>query len=114
MDACSRSCTSLPLQNFRFVTNTGKLHSPSLVSSIWGLSNLGRNYGILLYAPFLGTPTFSYLYAFISAAHVSESNQDGVCRGPACWTLTFEASTLAAALACGMSVYLWRAWKGRV
>ncbi|KAI9574170.1 MFS general substrate transporter [Boletus coccyginus] len=93
---------------------------PSLVSSIWGLANLGRNYGILTYAPFLGTPAFSYLYAFISAAHVpdpdtgSDSNQDGVCHGPACWTLTFEVSALAAALACGMSVYLWRAWKGRV
>ncbi|KAF8552589.1 MFS general substrate transporter [Imleria badia] len=87
---------------------------PSLVSSIWGLTNLGRNYGILLYAPFLGTPTFSYLYAFISDAHVSESNQDGVCRGPACWTLTFEMSALAAVVACGTSVYLWRAWKGRV
>lgn len=59
-----------------------------------GLSNLGRNYGIITYALFLGTPVFSYLYAFIAVAHVpdSESNQDGVCRGPAsrCWTLTFE------------------------
>ncbi|KAF8552588.1 MFS general substrate transporter [Imleria badia] len=87
---------------------------PSLLSSIWGFPNLGRNYGILFYVPFFGTPTFSYLYAFISDAHVSGSNQDGVCRGPGCWTLTFEVSTLAAALACGTSVYLWRAWKGRV
>jgi len=91
---------------------------PSIVSSIWGLSNLGRNYGIITYAPFLGTPAFSYLYAFISAAHVSdagsESNEAGVCHGSACWTLTFEVSALAAALACGASVYLWRAWKGRV
>lgn len=91
-------------------------HSPSLVSSIWGLSNLGRNYGIITYAPFLGTPAFSYLYAFISAAHVSASeiNLDGVCRGPGCWRLTFEVSALSAALAFGVSVYLWRAWKGRV
>jgi len=86
---------------------------PSLVSSIWGLSNLGRNYGIMTYAPFLGTPSFSYLYAFISDAG-SASSLDGVCRGTACWTLTFEVSALAATLACVTSVYLWRAWKGRV
>ncbi|KAG8217975.1 MFS general substrate transporter [Butyriboletus roseoflavus] len=89
---------------------------PSLVSSIWGLSNLGRNYGIITYAPFLGTPAFSYLYAFIAAARVSDSDSspDVVCHGPVCWTLTFEVSALAAALAFGSSVYLWRAWKGRV
>jgi len=127
MDARLLSCT-FPLPHFSprrlptltRHTTTAPSHSPSLVSSIWGLSNLGRNYGIITYAPFLGTPAFSYLYAFISAAHVpgpdtgSDSNQDGVCHGPACWTLTFEVSALAAALACGMSVYLWRAWKGRV
>ncbi|KAH0826915.1 MFS general substrate transporter [Lanmaoa asiatica] len=91
---------------------------PSLVSSIWGLQNVGRNFGMLTYAPFLGTPVFSYLYAFIAAAHISdsgsESSQDGACHGPACWTLTFEVNALAAALAFGASVYLWRAWKGRV
>ncbi|KAF8120805.1 MFS general substrate transporter [Boletus edulis] len=86
---------------------------PSLVSSIWGLSNLGRNYGIMTYAPFLGTPSFSYLYAFSSDAG-SASSQDEACRGTACWTFTFKVSALAATLACVTSVYLWRAWKGRV
>ena len=126
MDARSLSCTSsfhpalfspyhLPSLTLHTATPS---HSPSLVSSIWGLSNLGRNSGIITSAPFLGTPAFSYLYAFISDSHVSdvgsESNQAGVCYGPACWTSTFEVSALAAALACGASVYLWRAWKGRV
>ncbi|KAG9313344.1 MFS general substrate transporter [Chiua virens] len=91
---------------------------PSLVSSIWGLSNLGRNYGIITYAPFLGTPAFSYLYAFVSAAHVPDTDADthsnGVCLGPTCWSLTFQVSAFCAALAFGSSVYLWRAWKGRV
>ena len=71
-----------------------------------------------MYAPFLGTPTFSYLYAFISDAHVADAEPgadvDGVCRGPSCWKLTFEVSALGAALAFGASLYLWRAWKGRV
>lgn len=69
-----------------------------------------------MYAPFLGTPTFSYLYAFVSAAHVTDVDtiQDGVCHGRECWTLTFEVSVLCAAVAFAASVYLWRAWKGRV
>ncbi|KIJ58321.1 hypothetical protein HYDPIDRAFT_44518 [Hydnomerulius pinastri MD-312] len=53
---------------------------PSLVSSVWGLSNLGRNYGILTYAPFLGTPAFSYLYAFVAAAH-SPADEGLIPRG---------------------------------
>ncbi|TFY79997.1 hypothetical protein EWM64_g4020 [Hericium alpestre] len=59
---------------------------PSVVSSVWGSTNLGRNFGVLTYAPFLGTPLFSYLYAFISA---SRSSGEGVCTGVACWRLTF-------------------------
>ncbi|KIJ68880.1 hypothetical protein HYDPIDRAFT_178843 [Hydnomerulius pinastri MD-312] len=85
---------------------------PSLVSSVWGLSNLGRNYGILTYAPFLGTPAFSYLYAFVAAAH--SPADEGVCRGVGCWKLTFEMSSLVAAGAFGVTLYLWRVWKGRV
>ncbi|KAH7914976.1 MFS general substrate transporter [Hygrophoropsis aurantiaca] len=84
---------------------------PSIVSSVWGLSNLGRNYGVLTYAPFLGTPAFSYLYAFVAANRASEDN---ICRGPQCWQLTFEWSTAAVLIACFASIYLWRIWRGQV
>ncbi|KAF9242096.1 MFS general substrate transporter [Melanogaster broomeanus] len=75
---------------------------PSLVSSVWGLSNSGRNFGLITYAPFLGTPVFSYLYAFIAAAHSPDADggvEDGIemCKGPQCWGLTFEVSAVAVA-----------------
>ncbi|KAH7923524.1 MFS general substrate transporter [Leucogyrophana mollusca] len=84
---------------------------PSIVSSVWGLSNLGRNYGVLTYSPFLGTPAFSYLYAFVAADH---SEDGGVCKGPQCWQLTFGLSTGVVLAASCASIYLWRTWKGRV
>ncbi|KIK97495.1 hypothetical protein PAXRUDRAFT_824888 [Paxillus rubicundulus Ve08.2h10] len=95
---------------------------PSLVSSVWGLSNLGRNFGIITYAPFLGTPVFSYLYAFVAAAHLpaiegGTGAGDGtaeLCMGPQCWLLTFEVSAVVTTAAFGVTLYLWRVWKGKV
>ncbi|KIK97494.1 hypothetical protein PAXRUDRAFT_824887 [Paxillus rubicundulus Ve08.2h10] len=96
---------------------------PSLISSVWGISNLGRNFGIMMYAPFLGSPVFSYLYAFVAAAHspAVEGGIGGVgdgtaelCMGPQCWLLTFEVSAVVTTAACGATLYLWRAWKGKV
>ncbi|KIJ16677.1 hypothetical protein PAXINDRAFT_98498 [Paxillus involutus ATCC 200175] len=77
------------------------LRSPSLVSSVWGLPNLGRNSGIIIYAPFLGTPVFSYLYAFVAAAHSPtieggtrgiEDDAAELCMSPQCWLPTSEVS----------------------
>jgi len=90
---------------------------PSIVSSVWGLANLGRNFGIITYAPFIGTPTFSYLYAFVAAAHVkkdSPNTGDGICKGVNCWQLTFATTAAAAVVSSLFSVVLWRRWKGRV
>jgi hypothetical protein len=84
---------------------------PSIVSTIWGNRDFGRNFGILTYAPFFGTPLFSYLYAF-----VSEHNNvgPGVCTGSACWSSTFWIITGASLLSCVASTLLWRRWAGRV
>lgn len=86
---------------------------PSIVSSVWGLSNLGRNFGLLTYAPFMGTPLFSYLYAFVSASHVTPAN-DGTCKGRECWQLTFAVTCGASVLSLLSSIYLWKRWKGRM
>ncbi|KZP24743.1 MFS general substrate transporter [Athelia psychrophila] len=86
---------------------------PSIISSIWGLENLGRNFGIATYAPFIGTPIFSYLYAFISASHAQESH-GGVCKGTECWQSTFWISVGATLAALCGSLTLWRKWKGKV
>jgi len=84
---------------------------PSLVSSVWGLSNLGRNFGVITYAPFIGTPLFSYLYAFVAASNAAG---DSVCKGVRCWSLTFATTTAAAGVSLLLSVVLWRRWRGKV
>ncbi|ETW85749.1 hypothetical protein HETIRDRAFT_379852 [Heterobasidion irregulare TC 32-1] len=84
---------------------------PSIMSSIWGATNLGRNFGIVTYAPFLGTPFFSYLYAFVSAHN---SGGESVCIGVSCWRLTFWVGAGAALVSCSVSMVLWRQWKGKV
>ncbi|KAF9453242.1 MFS general substrate transporter [Macrolepiota fuliginosa MF-IS2] len=84
---------------------------PSIVSSIWGLKNLGRNFGILMYAPFIGTPMFSYFYAFVSQSHTTGG---GICRGPECWQTTFRVATVTSLLALAIATTLWRQWRGRL
>ncbi|RDB20968.1 putative transporter MCH1 [Hypsizygus marmoreus] len=84
---------------------------PSIISSVWGVPNLGRNFGIMTYAPFLGTPLFSYLYAFVSAANARETI---ICQGVSCWRTTFWVSCGTSMLAFCGSVVLWKQWKGRV
>jgi hypothetical protein len=84
---------------------------PSIVYTIWGQRDFGRNFGILTYAPFFGTPIFSYLYAFVSDHnHVGV----GVCTGVACWSSTFWVITGASLLSCVASTLLWRRWAGLV
>ncbi|KAI5122073.1 hypothetical protein M0805_006056 [Coniferiporia weirii] len=84
---------------------------PGIVSGVWGLPNLGRNFGIITYAPFISTPLFSYLYAFVSDAH---TNAGDVCKSEQCWLPTFGAATATAAASLFASVLLWRRWRGRV
>jgi hypothetical protein len=84
------------------------LTRPSIVSSVWGNSDFGRNFGIITYAPLIGTPLFSYLYAFVSAHN---NVGGGVCAGVSCWSPTFWVSTGATLLSFVASVLLWRRWK---
>ncbi|EKM82774.1 hypothetical protein AGABI1DRAFT_111355 [Agaricus bisporus var. burnettii JB137-S8] len=84
---------------------------PSIVSSVWGLKHLGRNFGILMYAPFAGTPMFSYLYAFVSQSH---STSGGICRGTECWKTTFRLTSFTSLFAVFIALALWRQWRGRL
>ncbi|OBZ75977.1 putative transporter MCH1 [Grifola frondosa] len=85
---------------------------PGILSSIWGLPNLGRNFGTISYTAFVGTTIFSYLYAFVAAQHVGSG--EGACKGVQCWRLTFWMSTGAALTAALCSFVLWRKWRARV
>ncbi|KAI0780778.1 MFS general substrate transporter [Trametes elegans] len=85
---------------------------PGILSSIWGLQNLGRNFGIISYTAFVGTPIFSYLYAFVAARHVAPD--EAACMGVQCWRATFWISIATSLLACGAALVLWRRWRHRV
>ncbi|KAF9532286.1 major facilitator superfamily domain-containing protein [Crepidotus variabilis] len=85
---------------------------PSLISSLWGMQNMGRNFGLMMYAPFIGTPTFSYLYAFVSARYTPAGI--GICSGRACWEPTFAFSIVSSFVAFTISCIMWRRWKGRI
>ncbi|KAI8998501.1 MFS general substrate transporter [Trametes punicea] len=85
---------------------------PGILSSIWGLPNLGRNFGIISYAAFVGTTLFSYMYAFVAARHVAPG--ENACIGVECWRSTFWISTVTCLLAGCASLVLWRRWRHRV
>ena len=78
---------------------------PSVVAALWRGKNAGRNYGLITYAPFVGTPVFSYLYAFGAAQH---QDGDGMCQGVRCWRGTFAISAAAMVLTFTLLVILWR------
>lgn len=84
---------------------------PSIISAVWGDRDLGRNFGMMTYAPFIGTPLFSYLYAFVSAAN---SQGKTICEGTLCWRATFWVSCATSLVAFLGTVVFWRRWKGRV
>ena len=82
------------------------------MSSIWGLNHLGRNFGYISYAAFVGTTVFSYLYAFIASRHVVPGQ--AACDGVKCWQSTFGISIGTSLLACFAAFVLWKQWKARV
>lgn len=65
----------------------------------------------MMYAPFVGNPLFSYVYAFVSEAHAGGT---GVCRGTACWQTTFNFAVGTSLVALCISFELWRRWKDRL
>lgn len=81
---------------------------PSIVSRVWGVSNLGRNFGIIIYAPFIGNPLYSYLYAFVSEHH---SKGEVVCQGVKCWRLTMQVALGTSVVAFVISIGLWKKWR---
>lgn len=83
---------------------------PGVLSSIWGIRDLGRNFGVLALSPLLGTPVFSLLYSYVAASHAD----GGMCEGLRCWQLTFWISAGCGVVAFVLSFLLWNRWKERV
>ncbi|KAG8967926.1 putative monocarboxylate transporter mch1 [Tulasnella sp. 419] len=89
---------------------------PGLVKLVWGEANLGRNAGMISYAPFFSTPVWSYIFANnvqrangpISGGH--EHN----CEGAACWGATFEMASVTVFIVGLGLLPLWKKWKGWV
>ncbi|KAF7338388.1 putative transporter MCH1 [Mycena venus] len=82
---------------------------PSIISSVWGTRHAGRNFGIVVYAPLMGTIIFSYLYAFVSESHTPP---DSFCQGTSCWQTTFWICAGLEVVGVFGSLILWRGWKG--
>jgi MFS family permease len=78
---------------------------PGLVAVMWGNRDAGRNFGLVSYAPFFGTPFFTYLYAFVSD---NSRGEDPTCHGVRCWRTTFWTCTVAAGVATLAASVLWR------
>ncbi|KAG8803562.1 putative monocarboxylate transporter mch1 [Serendipita sp. 399] len=86
--------------------------TPSMVAAFWLGPSAGRNYGIVTYAPFIGTPIFSYLYAWISSSHQIDENT--VCTGTRCWRTTFWITTVTSSVALILSLILARRRRDRI
>ena len=104
----STSCMYAPSHYILRVLNG--FSSPGILSSIWGIHNLGRNFGVLALSPLLGTPPFSLLYSYVAASHTD----GGICEGIRCWQLTFWVNAGCGIIALALSLLLWSRWKDRV
>ncbi|KAG9057797.1 putative monocarboxylate transporter mch1 [Serendipita sp. 407] len=86
--------------------------TPSIVAALWLGPSAGRNFGIVTYAPFVGTPLFSILYATISSSHQQEDGS--VCTGTRCWRTTFWITTVTSGLGLILSLILLRRRRDRI
>lgn len=84
---------------------------PGILRAVWGKANEGRNFGILSYAPMIGTPIFSYLYAFLSRAR-SSTPESPTCYGEECWESTVWVCFGTSVVALVVSANLWVKWRG--
>jgi MFS family permease len=82
---------------------------PGIIRAVWGKTNEARNFGIISYAPMIGTPMFSYLYAFLSAS--KSSHPEISCYGPHCWQATIWVCFATSCFALLLSARLWSKWK---
>lgn len=81
--------------------------SPTITASVWGNRNLGRNWGIISYAPLIGTPILTFLYTAISKRVGGEKT----CVGTPCFSPTFEACAILSCFAAIVSLVLTRRWR---
>ncbi|KZO89940.1 MFS general substrate transporter [Calocera viscosa TUFC12733] len=81
--------------------------TPTITATVWGNRNLGRNWGIISYAPLIGTPIFTFLYTAIS----KQVGAGKTCVGTACFSATFAACTISSLCAAVVSFVLTRRWR---
>jgi hypothetical protein len=96
----------------RLMENALIVFRPGLIASLWGMQNIGRNFGIMMYAPFTGTPLFSYIYALVSASHQEDGEM--ICRGRLCWQSTLYFAIVTSFVSLLVSLVLWRRWRGGI
>ncbi|TPX08867.1 uncharacterized protein E0L32_009685 [Thyridium curvatum] len=98
--------------------------TPIIITVIWGVENVGTNWGIVAMFPALGSTIWGLIYSAVyqavarspapadgggpSSSH--DEDEDLFCYGTRCYAPTFWAMTLSVWIACGL--ILW-AWKGK-
>jgi MFS family permease len=78
---------------------------PILISTVWGVTNFGTNWGIVAMMPALGATVWSIIY---SVAYQSHTGEDGLCFGADCWNGAVGGMLGAAILA--FVSWIWVGW----
>ena len=78
---------------------------PILISTVWGVTNFGTNWGIVAMMPALGATVWSIIY---SVGYQANAGADGLCFGMECWAGSVGGMLGAAGLA-GVA-WWWMGW----
>lgn len=83
--------------------------APIVASSVWGMHDFGRNWGIIEIAPAVGAGVWGLVYSWVYE-HAKDNDGSGLCEGLECYKATAWGWALSVVGAC--LVWLW-AWRGK-
>ncbi|KAF2094453.1 MFS monocarboxylic acid transporter-like protein [Rhizodiscina lignyota] len=94
---------------------------PIVVSVVWGVENIGTNWGIVAMMPAGGAAVWGAIYSAVyesAARREGDGGGDGdrLCYGTACYAPTFWAMAASVWVACGLWFWAWRGkggWRSR-
>jgi len=81
---------------------------PGLISSLWGIQNIGRNFGIMMYT---GTPLFSYICFNIC---ITQRRGQNNMQGSSLLAIDLSSGDYSILLFSAKQFILWRCWHGKI
>lgn len=96
-------------------TGYGALYSlmPLIITVIWGVENVGSNWGVVASVPALSALLWGNVYSSVyqwGAASSQAASKELLCHGSQCYVPTFFAMAASGCIGC---VFLLLAWKGK-